>query len=449
MFKAMTAVSIALCIALCAYIAWAWRSDSRQAFLPGETSHGHYQIELACETCHTPFEGVKQEACESCHAEELELADDSHPASKFSDPRNADRVALLDARSCITCHVEHKPALTRAMGVTLPGDYCYRCHQDIAEERPTHEGLAFNSCQSAGCHNFHDNRALHEDYLERHLDEPDHLAQQALSMLVSARPTDGAQPLVAAAQDAPQQHTIETRAVADWALSGHARAGVNCSGCHQPEAAGAPADSPAGSWVAEPGHQTCNACHEEVVSGMLAGKHGMRLAATLDPMRPDLARAQMKDAAHGRQLNCNSCHGAHRYDRQQAAVDACLGCHADSHSSSYGESPHARLWAAELAGTGAEGTGVSCATCHLPRLAQGHSDEHRFVVQHNQNDNLRPNDKMIRDVCAQCHGVGFALDALADAALVQRNFAGRPALHVESMDMVQRKLAAAETSQTP
>jgi hypothetical protein len=60
-------------------------------------------------------------------------------------------------------------------------------------------------------------------------------------------------------------------------------------------------------------------------------------------------------------------------------------------------------------------------------------------AQHDQNDNLRPNDKMVRDVCSTCHGTSFSFDAMADADLVRRNFAGAPQKHVASVDMVQRR----------
>ena len=53
-------------------------------------------------------------------------------------------------------------------------DYCYRCHADVGEERPTHRDLPFDSCANVGCHNFHDNRALYEDFLVEHASEPPH-----------------------------------------------------------------------------------------------------------------------------------------------------------------------------------------------------------------------------------------------------------------------------------
>jgi hypothetical protein len=62
-------------------------------------------------------------------------------------------------------------------------------------------------------------------------------------------------------------------------------------------------------------------------------------------------------------------------------------------------------------------------------------------VQHNQNWNLRPNEKMIRDVCMTCHGLAFSIDALGDPTLIETNFKGRPSRHVESIDMAARKAA--------
>ncbi len=88
------------------------KSDRRVSHLPGETSPGHHQIESACEQCHTPFGGVKNDACQKCHGEALEAAQDSHPGTKFADPRNADRTGGLDAQTCVTCHREHVPDRT-------------------------------------------------------------------------------------------------------------------------------------------------------------------------------------------------------------------------------------------------------------------------------------------------------------------------------------------------
>ncbi len=161
----------------------------------------------------------------------------------------------------------------------------------------------------------------------------------------------------------------------------------------------------------------------------------MRLAVDLEPMSPALARLPMHPGAGSTILACGTCHDAHAVDVRRAAVDGCLACHVDEHSTAYPESPHARLWALEVSGDAPPGSGVSCASCHLPREPRRVAGAERIVVEHNQNANLRPNVKMIRDVCLRCHSLRLSIDALADPALIRRNFAGRPARHVESIDM--------------
>jgi hypothetical protein len=426
-------------------------ATARTMFLPGKTSHGHYQIELACESCHGSAFGGRdalQESCERCHGQELKEAVDKHPRSKFTDPRNADRLEKLDALQCVTCHVEHRPEITLAMGVTRAGDFCFLCHEDIAKDRPSHAGMAFDTCNSAGCHKFHDNRALYEEFLVKHLVEPAQLARALLPArnfrdVVAELPSypSDRHPLKAlSTPEAPPELMTSRGVVADWLATAHARSGVNCAGCHALDKDGAT------SWIRRPDHKVCATCHELEDKGFLAGKHGMRLAEGLSPMTPAKARQPMHAKPRNAELGCTSCHAAHRFDTKKAAVDACASCHRDEHTRAYERSPHYALWKKELAGEAPAGSGVSCASCHLPRVEHRSADTgtRRILVQHNQNDNLRPSEKMIRPVCMSCHGLGFAIDALADARLVAGNFAGTPGVHIASLDMVARRAAETE-----
>jgi formate-dependent nitrite reductase cytochrome c552 subunit len=241
--------------------------------------------------------------------------------------------------------------------------------------------------------------------------------------------------LKAGLQDAPASVKADPQVFHEWATTAHAKAGVNCSGCHDVEDKA----SRTKRWSDKLDHTACIQCHTEEVDGFLAGKHGMRLARGLSPMTPAQARLPMKaDAAH-RELSCTSCHGSHTFDTRRAAVDACISCHDDMHTQAYFKSSHFKLWEAEAGGTAPARSGVSCATCHLPREAHGLGKDAHARVQHNQNANLRPNEKMVRTVCLDCHGLAFSLDALADAALVRTNFIGRPARHVESIDLAVRR----------
>jgi hypothetical protein len=165
----------------------------------------------------------------------------------------------------------------------------------------------------------------------------------------------------------------------------------------------------------------------------------MRIAIGLTPMTPGMARLPMKPDAKDRELDCVSCHAAHEFDTRKAAVESCLGCHDDTHSLSYKNSRHYQLWKLEQDGGAQAGTGVSCATCHLPRESHRKDGAEIVTVQHNQNDNLRPSDKMLRSVCMSCHGLAFSMDALSDADLVRRNFDGKPQAHVASLEMAKKR----------
>ena len=158
------------------------------------------------------------------------------------------------------------------------------------------------------------------------------------------------------------------------------------------------------------------------------------------------ARQPMHAEARNKDLGCTSCHSAHRFDTKKAAVESCVGCHRDDHTAAYERSPHAALWKKELAGELPAGSGVSCASCHLPRdeYRVPGLDAKRVLVQHNQSDNLRPSEKMLRPVCLNCRGLGFATDALADAKLVRNNFLGQPGVHIKSLDMVAKRVKEVE-----
>lgn len=426
-------------------------SADKSIFMPGELTSGHHQLQLACAACHgDPLGGteVLQEACISCHGDDRKKPFDSHPMSKFRDPRNADRLEHIDALHCVTCHTEHRPEITRKNGVTQPRDLCTHCHEDIAVDRPSHRGMSFTSCAASGCHNFHNNRSLYTKFLIKHLDEPELQESplvpprefaQLLDQLTEY-PLEQYPLQVLSPQDADDNLTVKDgnreQPHADWAATAHAQSGVNCSACHQPKAQ----DGTQPVWSDHPDEQVCSRCHSLEADRFTKGKHGMRLAAGLPALQVNDARLPMRADAGHESLGCNSCHVAHRYDVKHAAAEACMDCHDDTHTRAYEGSPHQELWQQELNGKLPAGSGVSCATCHMPRIEFDVSDWlTRVMVDHNQSANLSPNSKMIRTACLQCHGLEFSIDALADQQLIDNNFRGSPSLHINTMD-----LAAAE-----
>lgn len=405
--------------------------DDKQDLLIGDTTHGHFQIEMSCDSCHTTAFGgpeVIQEACVNCHQAELKEARDSHPKKKFTDPRNANTLKVLDARLCISCHTEHQKEQTRAMGVTLPTDYCFHCHQEIGKDRPSHQNLAFDSCATAGCHNYHDNRALYEDFLVEHANMP-------WLKEIAVMPSSNNAKLTA--QSSLPHHTMPFEKITEvhpdivnsWQHTQHAQANVNCGACHS---------NTNGQWNEKPGVEQCSSCHQQETKTFLSGKHGMRLAqgmTALDPVNSSLTFTPKAGAHDG----CNSCHLPHQSDPGFAAQDACLTCHSDEHSLSFKESPHGKLSQKALSGEISSDSAVTCATCHMPNQIIEKDGIELVITNHNQNDNLRPNEKMIRPVCMQCHSLEFSIDALADRKLIENNFSHPPTDHVPSVDWALKR----------
>lgn len=432
-----------------AYFSYTLFTDKdKSVFMPGDLTGGHHQIGVDCMACHGESfsdKDIIQERCVSCHGDQRKKPFDSHPKAKFTDPRNADRLENINATYCVSCHVEHQPELANKAGLTQPEDFCVHCHQDIAKDRPSHEGMEFDTCASAGCHNYHNNRSLYTDFLVKHMDKPALLEKRTVpekefaSVLdeIMSYPHDQypVKKLSLKDIDAPLKPQFKTtdKIRHDWLNTAHAKAGANCSACHISNN-----ENSKPVWTDTPDHTACATCHDVEVKHFMQGKHGMRLKQNLSPMTTEMARLPMQPSAAGKELTCNSCHNAHAYELKSASVDACLDCHNDRHSLNYKSSSHYQLWLKEQRGESPEGSGVSCATCHMPRVQVDVNDWlRRTVVQHNQNATLVPNEKMIRPACNHCHGLAFTIDSLADETLIENNFNSKPSIHIKSIDMAR------------
>ncbi|MDB9527302.1 cytochrome c3 family protein [Oscillatoria sp. CS-180] len=223
-----------------------------------------------------------------------------------------------------------------------------------------------------------------------------------------------------------------------WQTSAHALNNVNCSSCHQAD------DTKA--FVAQPGIESCQSCHEQSVDTFLLGKHGIRQLEGASPLTPAMARLPMQVAAHDVQMNCSTCHDVHSVNTVQAAVDSCLGCHSDTHSLNYPNSRHAELFAADRSLPRPSAASVSCATCHLPRHELKVGSDRVTQVNHNNTYTLLPRDRMVQEVCMNCHGVEYSYNSIFDDDLVEANFDAPPALSLETFDLV-RALEVRRTDQ--
>lgn len=416
---------LGLALPLLAFLGVSFKLGWRHFFVPGTTTDGHHLMEESCNSCHSPFAGVSNDRCSGCHR--AELAGDTHPPALFDDPRWAADLEKMDVSSCATCHAEHHGA---KKSVTVPRDFCFACHSDMAE-RASHRGFAPATCGNAGCHNYHDGSVLRQETLAAHQGEPDLLAAYGVPARVLpavASRTKIETPDPPAGLAAPQDM------VAAWRRSAHARAGVTCSSCHERS----------GRLVQQPAREVCRSCHGFEADTFLAGKHGLRTRLGLSALRPRDARLPMKaEAVAGpRHLDCATCHDPHSVDTRAAARQACLGCHDDRHSRSFASSPHART-----AGPAADGRwgprDVTCATCHLPRMKLGGAGGLRVAVNHNNSLTLSPPDRMAAMVCGFCHGLEFSLASLLDQALGENNFSGHPKGGLKSFIMLNSAAAPA------
>jgi len=219
--------------------------------------------------------------------------------------------------------------------------------------------------------------------------------------------------------------------VKQWESSAHALNDINCSSCHQSEETKA--------FVANPNYESCQSCHENSVDTFLLGKHGIRLLEGMDPLTPSIAQIPMKHDAFDKQMTCNACHNVHTINTMQASVDACLTCHNDNHSLNYENSKHAQVVFAKQSSLPRPGDEmVTCATCHLPRVGKKKGEEIVFAgVNHNNTYTLKPRNRMVGEVCMNCHGVEYSYNSIFDDELVEANFDRPPTLEHQSFDLMR------------
>ncbi|WP_036486069.1 cytochrome c3 family protein [Myxosarcina sp. GI1] len=210
-----------------------------------------------------------------------------------------------------------------------------------------------------------------------------------------------------------------------WQTSAHALAEVNCSSCHQ--------DEQTKQLIAHPTEESCRSCHEYAVDTFWLGKHGIRLYEGMSPLTPAMAHLPMKESALDKQMTCNTCHNVHSVNTSVAAVDSCLTCHNDSHSLNYKDSPHAQTVTNLASLPRPDNQAVTCATCHLPRT----SEAKEILVNHNNTYTLLPRDRMVKEVCMNCHGLEHAYNSIFDDELIENNFARPPNLKLETFDLVR------------
>ncbi len=101
------------------------------------------------------FSVVDNAACMQCH----DRPNDTHPVSRFLEPRFADQRNLLSVHECNGCHGEHNGVRVANTGA----EFCQQCHGDMEVSfdpiTPSHaellEAESWETCMQ--CHDFHGN----------------------------------------------------------------------------------------------------------------------------------------------------------------------------------------------------------------------------------------------------------------------------------------------------
>lgn len=226
-----------------------------------------------------------------------------------------------------------------------------------------------------------------------------------------------------------------------WQSSVHALNDINCSSCHQ--------DRQTKAVVSQPNHESCRSCHEQAVETFLLGKHGIRLQEEQTPLNPAMAHLPMKPEAANKVMNCNTCHDVHSVNTVQASVDSCLSCHNDDHSLNYQKSKHGQLFASKaktLPRPDAES--VTCATCHLPRQPSD-GESATVLVNHNNTFTLLPRDRMVKEVCMNCHGMEYSFNNIFDDEVVEADFKHPTTQDLQTLKMMRvfQKLKSPKSSE--
>ncbi len=197
----------------------------------------------------------------------------------------------------------------------------------------------------------------------------------------------------AAAQDCVECHSRTTPgAVADWRLSKHAAAGVDCEACH----GGAHRSAADVARVELPTAATCGACHEQQTEQFARGKHALAWAAMQAmptthalplAMREgmkgcggchklglksdeEIAALRAMGSVHGH-ASCDACHTRHVFSIQEASQpQACQTCHMGFDHPQwemYSSSKHGVRYLLKQNGTLPESAAApTCQTCHMP-----------------------------------------------------------------------------------
>ncbi|MGR3218728.1 MAG: cytochrome c3 family protein [Candidatus Anammoxibacter sp.] len=106
-------------IAALGYVFYNVKSENLGMFMPDKLSEKHLSLENSCNSCHTPWNGVSNDFCISCHEDSAHYVDTDLSAVAGHPIKSV---------TCFYCHREH---LGRSNNLRLLRDRsCMECHSE-------------------------------------------------------------------------------------------------------------------------------------------------------------------------------------------------------------------------------------------------------------------------------------------------------------------------------
>lgn len=385
----ITVTALAFTAALFAAFAGADRSF----FVPGPLGSAHSRFTEGCLACHVPWSGPSQRLCMDCHSRAM--AADTHSAPRLTNPVKAKVPPELSRMTCVDCHRDHRSS--SAKGYTGPANLCLTCHPSQTLTA-SHKDFAAGSCRTVACHSYHSNikPASYSAAFRQRL-------KPASQTIPKPNPTGKWRITPEDIEKMKSSRFYKNNPVvsARYEIGAHFGTEATCGRCHDNEISGP---------RLKPGVKVCADCHETQVRTFVTGRHGA----------PDGVEGGFLAAGQAEKMGCGACHDSHSLRLENAGKAACLKCHTDTHAQNYEKSGHNR-YLTDPVFENKPMTGVECADCHMPRLAElgGHTD-------HNETVSAASKERMALTVCSNCHGLKFALMALYDGEIVRSNFTTAP-----------------------
>jgi nitrate/TMAO reductase-like tetraheme cytochrome c subunit len=124
---------------------WALGTQGEQRFSHGPVASVHQAWENRCETCHVPFQPIKQDSFLTPYVHKP-MSSDAHCQACHSGPPHHKDQLMADTVSCGSCHRDHRGR--EASLVNLPDSDCTSCHADLKKHQAHDTTIHFQNVSS-------------------------------------------------------------------------------------------------------------------------------------------------------------------------------------------------------------------------------------------------------------------------------------------------------------